>query len=110
MLVKKVEEQVDIRAELEKHMSYTLKTLDSHLEDGDIVDYLINYAIDAQLYVDLSTKEPTGFDIGITIGGPNIRLVYDRGACKLQGAWGSAAAEKYVNNEICETILDYFSG
>jgi len=72
----------------------------AHLEDN---------AIDVQLYVDLPSKEPVGFDIGIVIGGPNIRLIYSRGACKLQGAWGSLTDEKDVDSEICETILDYLA-
>jgi len=83
--------------------------LKDHLEHEDIVDYLENNAIDVQLYVDLPSKEPVGFDIGIVIGGPNIRLIYSRGACKLQGAWGSLTDEKDVDNEICETILDYLA-
>jgi|GEM_PF-1661460 len=72
----------------------------AHLEDN---------AIDVQLYVDLPSKEPVGFDIGIVIGGPNIYLIYSRGACKLQGAWGSTTSEKDVDSEICETILDYLT-
>jgi len=99
----------DIRTELEKHMDGIAQDLKDHLEDEDIVDYLENNAIDVQLYVDLSSKEPTGFDIGIVIGGPNIRLIYNRGACQLRGAWGSTTDEKDVDNEICETILDYLT-
>jgi hypothetical protein len=50
-----------------------------------------------------------GFDIGIVIGGPNIRLIYNRGACQLRGWWGSLNDIKDVDNEICETILDYLT-
>ena len=93
----------DSRTELEKHMDYIAQQLKDNLQD------VIDNAIDVQLYVDLPSKEPTGFDIGIVIGGPNIRLIYNRGACKLQGAWWSLNDEKDVDNEICETILDYLT-
>jgi len=93
----------DNRTELEKHMDYIAKLLKDNLQD------VIDNAIDVQLYVSLPSKEPVGFDIGITIGGPNIRLIYSRGACKLQGAWGFQTDEKYIDNEICETILDYLT-
>jgi len=93
----------DNRTELEKHMDNIAQDLKDNLDD------VIENAIDVQLYIDLSTKEPTGFDIGIVIGGPGIRLVYSRGTCKLQGAWGSLNDEKDVDNEICETILDYLT-
>ena len=100
---------LDIRTELEKHMDGIAQDLKDHLEHEDIVDYLEDNAIDVQLYVDLPSKEPVGFDIGIVIGEPNIYLIYSRGACKLQGAWGSTTSEKDVDSEICETILDYLT-
>jgi len=93
----------DIRTELEKHMDGIAQDLKDDLQD------VIDNAIDVQLYIDLPSKEPIGFDIGINFGGPNIRLVYSRGACKLQGAWWSLNDEKDVDNEICETILDYLT-
>ena len=91
------------RTELEKHMDYIAQQLKDNLDD------VIENAIDAQLYISLPSKEPVGFDISIVIGGPNIRLIYSRGACKLQGAWGSLTDVKDVDNEICETILDYLT-
>jgi hypothetical protein len=94
---------IDIYTELERYMDYITQQLKDNLQD------VIDNAIDAQLYIDLSTKEPTGFDIGIVIGGPNIRLVYSRGACQLRGLWGTITDEKDVDNEICETILDYLT-
>ena len=93
----------DIRTELEKRMDYIAKLLKDNLQD------VIDEAIDVQLYISLPDKEPIGFDIGINFGGPNIRLVYSRGACKLRGSWGSLTDEKDVDNEICETILDYLT-
>ena len=93
----------DLRTELEKHMDYIAQQLKDNLQE------VIENALDVQLYIDLPSKEPVGFDIGIVIGGPNIRLIYSRGACKLQGAWGSLTDEKDVDNEICETILDYLT-
>ena len=91
----------DIRTELEKHMDYIAKLLKDNLDD------VIENALDAQLYIDLSTKEPVGFDIGITTGSPNISLVYSRGVCQLRGSWGSATDRKDIDNDICETILNY---
>ena len=93
----------DIYTELERYMDYITQQLKDNLQD------VIDNAIDAQLYIDLSTKEPRGFDISIVIGGPNIRLVYSRGVCQLRGSWRSITDEKDINNEICETILDYLA-
>ena len=93
----------DIHTQLEKHMDDIVQLLKDNL------DNVIENAIDAQLYISLPSKEPMGFDIGIVIGGPNIRLIYNRGACQLRGSWGSLNDEKDVDNEICETILDYLT-
>ena len=93
----------DIRTELEEHMDYIAKLLKDNLDD------VIDNAIDVQLYINLPDKEPVGFDIGIVFGGPNIRLVYSRGACQLRGSWGSLTDEKDIDNEICETVLDYLT-
>ena len=93
----------DIYTELERYMDYITQQLKDNLQD------VIDNAIDAQLYIDLSTKEPVGFDISILIGGPNIRLVYSRGVCQLRGSWGSITDEKDIDNEICEMILDYLA-
>ena len=90
----------DIHKELEQNMDYIAKLLKNNLQG------VINNAIDVQLYISLPDKKPVGFDIGIVVGGPSIRLTYSRGTCKLQGSWGSVDVEKYVDNEICETILD----
>jgi len=89
--------------ELEKHMDYIAQQLKDNLQD------VIDNAIDVQLYINLPDKEPRGFDIGITTGNPNIDLVYSRGVCQLRGAWGSATDRKDIDNEICETILDYLT-
>jgi len=93
----------DIHTQLEKHMGDIVQLLKDNL------DNVIENAIDAQLYISLPSKEPMGFDIGIVIGGPNIRLIYNRGACQLRGSCGSLNDEKDVDNEICETILDYLT-
>jgi len=92
-----------LRTELQKHIDNIAQELKDNLQD------VIENAIDATLYINLSTKEPVGFDIGIVIGGPNIRLIYNRGACNLQGWWGSLNEIKDVDNEICEEILQYLS-
>jgi len=92
----------------EKHIDNIAEQLIAQQLEDNLQD-VIDDAIDAQLYIDLSTKEPVGFDIGIAIGGPNIRLIYSRGACQLRGWWGSLNDIKDVDNEICETILDYLT-
>jgi len=94
---------VDNRTELEKHVDYIAKLLEDNLDD------VIDNAIDVQLYISLPSRQLVGFDIGITTGSPNIRLIYSRGACQLRGAWGSLNDVKDIDNEICETILDYLT-
>jgi len=93
----------DNRTELEKHMDNIAQQLKDNLQD------VIDNAIDVTLCVSFPSKEPTGFDISIVVGGPTIRLVYNKGVCQLQGAWGSLTDTKDVDNEICETILDYLT-
>ncbi len=93
----------DYRTELEKHIDNIAQELKDNLQD------VIDNALDIILYIDLQSREPRGFDIAITIGGPNIDLVYNRGACQLRGSWGSLDDVKNVDNEICETILDYLT-
>ena len=98
----------DIRTELEKHIDNIAEQLIAQQLEDNLQD-VINDAIDAQLYIDLSTKEPVGFDIGMVIGGPNISLVYSRGACELKGSSGSISSVKGIDNKICEEILQYLS-
>jgi len=92
-----------LRTELQKHIDNIAQELKDNLQD------VIENAIDATLYISVQSREPIGFDIGIVIGGPNIRLIYNRGACQLQGWWGSLNEIKDVDNEICEEILQYLS-
>jgi len=97
-----------IRTELERHLNNVARDLKTHLINGDL-NKVLEDAIDVILYVSYPSRQPVGFDIGITTGGPNINLVYDRGVCELRGSWSGVTATKYVDNEICETImLDYF--
>jgi len=95
----------DIRTELEKHMDNIAQQLKDNLRD------VLKKAIYVKLYIDSSTEEPTGLDVGIVIGGPDIHLVYDRGVgvCQLRGSCGPITDVKDVDNEICETILDYLT-
>jgi hypothetical protein len=72
----------DIRTELEKELDFIEQELKDNLQD------VIENAIDITLCVSLPSGEQTGFDINIVVGGPNIRLVYDKGVCQLRGAWG----------------------
>ena len=93
----------DNRTELEKHMDNIAQQLKDNFKD------VIENAIDITLCVSLPSKEQTGFDISIVVGGPTIRLVYNKGVCQLRGSWGSLTDTKDVDNEICETILDYLT-
>ena len=100
----------DNRTELEKDLDFiALDFIAKELKDKfqqDNLQEVIDDATDIILYT-LPSRELVGFDITITSGGPNIDLVYSRGVCKLRGHWGSATDEKYIDNEICETILNY---
>ena len=96
----------DNRTELEKNLDFIAKELKDKFQQ-DKLQEVIDDAIDIILYTSLPSRELVGFDIGITFGGPNIDLVYSRGVCKLRGHWGSATDEKYIDNDICETILNY---
>ena len=93
---------------LEKDLKENLDFIAQELENNkDNLQEVLDDAIDIILYVSLPSKEPIGFDIGLTTGGPGIQLVYSRGRCQLRGSWGSLTDEKDIDNEICETILDY---
>jgi hypothetical protein len=96
----------DNRTELEKKLDFIAKELKDKFQQDKLQEVLDN-AIDIILYVSLPNKELVGFDIGISTGSPNIDLVYNRGVCQLRGSWGSASDRKDIDNEICETILDY---
>jgi len=96
----------DNRTELEKNLDFIAKELKDKFQQ-DKLQEVIDDAIDIILYTSLPSRELVGFDIGITFGGPNIDLVYSRGVCKLRGHWGSATDVKDIDNDICETILNY---
>ena len=89
----------DTRTKLEKDLDFIAQELKDNLQD------VIANALDATLYIDVQSREPIGFDIGITTGSPDIRLIYNRGVCQLRGSWGSISDKKGIDNEICETIL-----
>jgi len=96
----------DNRTELEKNLDFIAKELKDKFQQ-DKLQEVIDDAIDIILYTSLPSRQLVGFDIGITFGGPNIDLVYSRGVCQLRGSWGSATDRKDIDNDICETILDY---
>ncbi len=96
---------------VKSHMMEISQKLKQNVDDiekmlKEDLDKVIEDAIDVILYTDLATKEPVGFDIGITIGSPNIFLTYRRGTCKIEGYWGSYEAERYLDREVCEDILE----
>ena len=93
------------RTELEKDLDFIAQELKDKFQQDNLQE-VIDDATDIILYT-LPSRELVGFDITITSGGPNIDLVYSRGVCKLRGHWGSATDEKYIDNDICETILNY---
>jgi len=102
------EYKLGYRTELERDLDLIAKELKKKFQQGNLEEFLDD-AIDIMLYVSLPSKEIAGFDIGLTTGNPNIRLVYSRGRCQLRGSWGSLNDEKDIDNEICETIFDYLS-
>ena len=95
-----------MRTELEKDLDFIAQELKDEELSGTLQNVLLN-ATDIILYISYPSREPVGFDIGLTTVRPKISLVYSRGGCKLWGSWGDATAEKYIDNEICETVLDY---
>jgi len=96
----------DTRTKLEKDLDFIAQELKDKFQQDNLQD-VIDDAIDIILYVSLPNRELVGFNIGITTGSPNIDLVYSRGVCQLRGSWGSATDRKDIDNDICETILDY---
>ena len=96
----------DTRTKLEKDLDFIAQELKDKFQQDNLQD-VIDDAIDIILYVSLPSRQLVGFNIGITFGGPNIDLVYSRGVCQLRGSWGSLTDRKDIDNDICETILDY---
>ena len=96
----------DTRTKLEKDLDFIAQELKDKFQQ-DKLQEVIDDAIDIILYVSLPSRQLVGFNIGITFGGPNIDLVYSRGVCQLRGSWGSLTDRKDIDNDICETILDY---
>ena len=92
-----------LQEELERELDYIAELLKKN------ANKVLDNALDVQVIVNLPNKELVGFDLNITTGSPNIYFVYRRGKCTLEGYWGSAEVEKYVDREICETVLDYLS-
>ncbi len=96
----------DNRTALEKNLDFIAKQLKDKFQQ-DKLQEVLDDAIDIIVYVSLPNRDLVGFNIGITTGGPNIDLVYNRGVCQLRGSWGSTTDRKDIDNDICETILDY---
>jgi len=95
------------RTELEKDLDFIAQELKDKFQQDKLQDFLLENALDIILYTSLPSRQLVGFDIGITTGSPNIDLVYSRGVCQLRGSWGSLTDRKDIDNDICETILDY---
>jgi hypothetical protein len=95
------------RTKLEKDLDFIAQELKDKFQQDKLQDFLLEDALDIILYISLPGKKLVGFNIGLTTGGPDIHLVYSRGACQLRGSWGSLTDVKNIDNEICETILDY---
>ena len=98
----------DTRAQLEEDLDNIAMELKNNFINNNL-QQVIEDAIDIILYVSYPSKEPIGFDISLTIGGPNISLVYGRGGCQLRGSWGTDTDVKILDDEICEEILNYLS-
>jgi len=92
-----------LQEELEKEIDYIAKLLKNNAYK------VLTEALDAQVIINLRNKELVGFDVNIATGSPNIYFVYRRGKCTLEGYWGSAEVERYIDTEICDKILDYLS-
>jgi hypothetical protein len=98
------EAETRLRKDLESSIDY----IEKELEKEDVDKFLNEYALDIEIIKTLN-DELTGFDILITSGGPTIRLVHNRNACKIIGVWGPAEITRYIDRDICSNILDYLS-
>ncbi|MFP3045717.1 MAG: hypothetical protein RXR03_09010 [Thermocladium sp.] len=100
--------QPELARELEQEMMLIKNDLENSVEtqNYEVIDEFLNDALDLIYYVDAGTMDVVGFDIGVTVGGPNINLEYSRGRCELIGAWGGAHLTMNVNNAVCEEILE----
>jgi len=89
-------------------MAFIKNDLETSVEtqNYEIIEEFLSDAIDLTLHISARTKQVVGFDIGITVGGPNIFLEYTRGRCELVGSWGGASITMDVNNAVCEEILE----
>jgi len=75
---------------------------------GDIALHsLLTSSLVAQLYVDLQTGRPSGFEISLGFKDFYMGLIYNRGKCKTRTSTASVIDEKDVKTEICLTIFDY---
>jgi predicted nucleic acid-binding protein len=73
-----VKNLIDISTQLKQNLDCLTKELKDNPQG------VIDDAIDILLCKFLGIKEIVGFDIGITMGGPVITLVYSRGSCQLR--------------------------
>jgi len=95
--------ETDLQKELERQLDDIEKLLKTDL------DSVLDNVIDIEAFMNYQNKELVGFEICITTGSPNVYLYYDRGICKLLGYWGFSEAERNIDTEICETVLEYLS-
>jgi len=102
--------QYGLGRELEQELALIRNDLETSVStrNYEVIDEFLNDALDLVLHVDVSggTKQLVGFDVAITMGGPNIFLEYTRGRCELVGAWGGAHLTMDVNNAVCEEIME----
>jgi len=100
--------QPGLAGELEQEMALIKNDLEESVktQNYEVLDEFLDNALDLIYYVDAGTKQLMGFDVGVTVGGPNINLVYSRGRCELRGAWGGVNTVMDVDNAVCEEILE----
>jgi len=100
--------QPELAQELEQEMALIKNDLEESvkMQNYEVIDEFLNNALDLIYYVDAETMEVVGFDVGVTVGGPNINLEFSRGRCELRGAWGGVNTVMNVDNAVCEEILE----
>lgn len=103
--------QPGLAGELEQEMALIKNDLEESVktQNYEVIDEFLNNALDLIYYVDAGTMDVVGFDVGVTVGGPNINLEYSHGRCELRGAWGGVNTVMNVNNAVCEEILERLS-
>ena len=77
-----------------------------HNHYDDIFLYILRNSIKAQLYIDLQTSRPSGFEISFTLKDYYVGLVYNNGKCRMRISTSSMTEETETKSEFCQSMFD----